>query len=422
MKENITRREKTIKKHSIPVKKHIVDLHIHSKYAQACSKDLTIENLEKWAKIKGIDLLGTGDFTHPEWTKELDEQLVKEKNGIYYTVTGMPFIYQTEVSLIYTQDRGRRVHLLILAPSREVAKKVTAYFGMHGRLDYDGRPIFSIPAWKVVQDLRAINDMIEIIPAHAWTPWFSVFGSKSGFKSLKECFLEESEHIHAIETGISSDILMNERVSKLDTIRKVSFSDAHSYWPWRLGREATILELKEISYNNIINALRTGEGFYGTIEVDPAYGKYHYDGHRACNFEQDPAITKEKGKTCPVCKKEMTIGVQYRVNELADKTEQKKTRLQKEIKLLPLSEIIAMVLGKGIATKSVWEEYWKIMKAGKNEFDILMNVTKEKLLRATQNKAIIESIMAIREGNITIDPPGYDGVYGKPVIGEKKFA
>jgi uncharacterized protein (TIGR00375 family) len=396
--------------------KLIVDLHIHSKYAQACSKDLTLSNLEKWAKIKGIDVLGTGDFTHPEWTKELDELLVREEDGIYYTATGMPFIYQTEISLIYTQVRGRRIHILILAPSREVAKKITAYFGGFGRLDYDGRPIFGIPAWKVVHDLREIDERIEVIPAHAWTPWFGVLGSKSGFDSLKECFLKEVEHIHAIETGISSDIPMNERVASLDGILKVSFSDAHSFWPWRIGREVTILDLPKLSYNNILKAIRTKEGFWGTIEVEPAYGKYHFDGHRSCNYVQDPAVTAKKGKICPVCKKELTIGVEYRVNELASKKEEEKARTQNEIKLLPLSEIISMVLGKGLATKKVWDEYWKIMKSGKNEFDVLLNVPEQDLLRTTENKDIVKAIMHFRQGNITIDPPGYDGVYGKPKI------
>ena len=396
--------------------RQIIDLHIHSRFAQACSKDLNIENLEKWARIKGIDLLGTGDFTHPEWTKELDELLVEEKDGIYYTKTGMPFIYQTEISLIYTQVKGRRIHILILAPSREVAKEITKYFGGFGRLDYDGRPIFSIPAWKVVQDLRRIDDRIEVIPAHAWTPWFGVLGSKSGFDSLKECFLKEIEHIHAIETGISSDILMNERIASLDSVRKVSFSDAHSYWPWRLGREVTIIDVPKLSYNNILKAIRTGEGFWGTIEVEPAYGKYHFDGHRTCNFVQPPEVTVEKGKICPVCKRELTIGVQYRVNQLATRATTTKTKLQHEIKLLPLSEIISMVVGKAIATKKVWEEYWKIMKAGKNEFDVLLDVPEEVLLRTTDNKEIVKAIINIRKGNIHIDPAGYDGVYGKPVI------
>lgn len=392
--------------------RYILDLHIHSRYARGCSKDITIKNLSKWAKIKGIDILGTGDFTHPKWWEELGKELVSEKDGIAYTKEGMAFIYQVEVSLIYTQDRGRRVHIVILAPGKIIASKIREYLGAQGRIDADGRPIFSIPAWKLTRELKKIDDNIEIIPAHAWTPWFSVFGSKSGFDSLQDCFLKETKHIHAIETGISSDIAMNERIADLDKITKVSFSDAHSFWPWRLGREATIVDLKKLSYNNIIQAIRTKKGFYATIEVDPAYGKYHWDGHVACNIMQNPKITAKKGKICPVCKKELTIGVEYRVNELATRKQTKKT-LQKEIKLIPLSEIISMVLGCGMNTKKCWNEYWNILKAGKNEFDVLMNTSEKELLRVTTNKEIVKAILEIRKGNITISPPGYDGIYGK---------
>jgi uncharacterized protein (TIGR00375 family) len=391
----------------------ILDLHIHSRYAQACSKDLSIQTLQKWARIKGIDVLGTGDFTHPEWTKELDKKLVREENGIYYTAEGMPFVYQTEISLIYTQGRGRRIHLLILAPSCEIAKKISGYFGKFGRLDYDGRPIFSIPAWKVVSDLKMINEMIEIIPAHAWTPWFSVFGSRSGFDSLEECFGDQLHHIRAVETGLSSDVAMNERLKQLDGIQKVSFSDAHSYWPWRLGREVTIVDMPQLSYNNIIAAFRTGVGLVSTIEVKPAYGKYHYDGHRACNVSQSPQTTRARGTKCPVCKRELTLGVLYRVEQLADRPEKKPQ--QKQITLLPLSEIISLVLGKGLGTKKVWDEYWKILKAGHNELDILLNVQGQDLLAVTSQE-IVDVILAFRKGEILIDPPGYDGVYGKPQV------
>lgn len=391
---------------------HILDLHIHSRYARGCSKDITISNLTKWAKIKGIDVLGTGDFTHPKWWEELEKELVSEKDGIAHTKDGFAFIYQVEVSLIYTQERGRRVHLVILAPGKKVAAKIRTHLATYGRLDADGRPIFSVPAWKLTRELKKIDNNIEIIPAHAWTPWFSVFGSKSGFDNLQDCFLKETKHIYAIETGISSDIIMNERISDLDKITKVSFSDAHSYWPWRLGREATIVEIPKRSYNNIITAIRTRKGLYATIEVDPSYGKYHWDGHISCNIMQDPKVTAKKGKICSVCKKEMTIGVEYRVNELATRPASKKT-LQKEIKLIPLSEIISMVLGCGMNTKKCWTEYWNILSAGKNEFDILMNSSEKDLLLVTKNKEIIKAILEIRKGNIRIDPPGYDGVYGK---------
>jgi len=391
----------------------ICDLHLHSRFAQGCSRATTVQLLAKWAKVKGIDVLGTGDFTHPEWIKELKAELAEERDGIHYTADGQAFVLSTEVSLIYTQGgRGRRIHVVLLAPSFAVVDRITAYFLRHGRVDYDGRPIFKIPASQLVSDLRKISDDIEIIPAHAWTPWFSLFGSRSGFDALQECFGDQTRHIHAIETGLSSDIEMNDRLDQLEHVRFVSFSDSHSYWPWRLGREATILELEKPTYKGIITAIRTGEGFWGTIEVEPSYGKYHVDGHRACDVRLEPAETGKHGGTCPVCKRPLTIGVLSRVEELADRPQKEHGHSQNFYKLLPLHEILSLVLGKGINTKTVWDEYWKVLKAGKNEYDILLDATKEQLLAVTSS-AIVDAILAVREGNITFTP-GYDGVYGVP--------
>ena len=221
--------------------KIFADLHIHSRFSRACSKDLTIENLVKWAKIKGLNLLGTGDFSHPIWIKEIKEKL-KEKNGFYY-YEDFPFIITGEISLIFTDmGKGRRIHLVILIPSIEVAEKINAYLDTKGRRDYDGRPIFKIPCNEFVADLRKISNAIEVIPAHIWTPWFGMFGSNSGYDSIKDCFKDQEEFIHAIETGISSDPKMNWKIKELDNKAIVSFSDAHSFWPWRLGREATIFK------------------------------------------------------------------------------------------------------------------------------------------------------------------------------------
>ena len=388
----------------------ICDLHLHSRFAQGCSKDITVKNLEKWAKIKGIDLLGTGDFTHPGWIKELKEELREEHDGIYYTRTGQAFMLTTEISLIYTQGKGRRIHLVIFAPSFSVVERITAYLLTHGRVDYDGRPIFNIPAWQFVKDLRTIDERIEIIPAHAWTPWFSVYGSKSGFDTLQECFKNQTKHIHAIETGISSDIEMNDRLEQHKGIRFVSFSDAHSYWPWRLGREATLFDLEQLTYDGIIRAIRTGEGFWGTIEVEPSYGKYHADGHRKCDVSMTPEESKEHHGICPVCKQQLTIGVWTRVEELADKKEGAAS--QRYLKLLPLHEILSLVLGRGLNTKSVWNEYWRVLKAGKHEFDILMNLSEEALTAVT-SPDIAKAIVAVRKGRVEFTP-GYDGVYGVP--------
>src|SRR3989338_3807809 len=252
------------------------DLQIHSKYARATSKDISIENLEKYARIKGLDLLGVGDFQHPLRRKEIDEKLREDENGILWTGSGFPFIWQTEVSLMFSAGGKRRaVHLLIFSPNGNVADKITSYLGSKGRLDYDGRPIFGISCRNFVKGLKEIDDKIEIIPAHCMTPWFGLFGSKSGFDSLKECFGSEVGKIYAIESGISADPEMLWRFDEVaeGKVNVVSFSDAHSFWPWRLGRECTIFEIPELSYDNVIKSIRTGEGLSSTIETPPSYGK-----------------------------------------------------------------------------------------------------------------------------------------------------
>ncbi len=390
----------------------IADLHLHGRFAQGCSKDLSIASLSKWAKVKGLSLLGTGDFTHPGWQEELRRELVREERGISYSRDDQPFLLSTEVSLVYTEGgKGRRLHLLIFAPSFAVVERITQYFLGHGRVDYDGRPIFKIPAWRLVKDLRVIDERIEVIPAHAWTPWFSLFGSKSGFDEIKECFKDETQQIHAIETGLSSDIGMNERLSQLAGKRFVSFSDSHSYWPWRLGREATVFELERLTYDGVIRAIRTGEGFWGTIEVEPSYGKYHADGHRACGVMLTPAETTRLKGICPVCKRPVTAGVWSRVEELADRPPKKEDG-QRSVKLLPLHEILAAVLGKGLTTKTVWDAYWRLLAAGKDEYAVLLDLSREEL-EAASSPTIAAAILAVREGRVTYTP-GYDGVYGVP--------
>ncbi|MCX8194306.1 MAG: endonuclease Q family protein, partial [Candidatus Pacearchaeota archaeon] len=288
----------------------ISDLHIHSRFSRATSNDLTIANLEKWAKIKGLSLLGTGDFSHPEWLKELKQELNEDSHGILRTKEDFPFILSNEVSLMYTQDnKARRVHLVILAPSFEIVDKINRYLGSKGRLDYDGRPIFNISCEEFAKAMFEISSDIEIIPAHAWTPWFGIFGSVTGFDSIEEAFKDKATLIHAFETGMSSDPEMNWRLSRLDKYSIVSFSDAHSYWPWRLGREATVFDLPRLTYKNVIEAIRDNKIAF-TIETSPAYGKYHYDGHRFCQFSCSPKECEEKyDGLCPVCHKPLTIGV-----------------------------------------------------------------------------------------------------------------
>ena len=403
----------------------IADLQIHSKYARATSKNLSIENLEKWARIKGLHLLGVGDFQHPLRRKEIDEKLTEDDKGILRTTNGFPFLWQTEVSLMYSQDGKRRaVHLLIFAPNKEAANKVTEFLGSRGRLDYDGRPIFGMTCPELVENLKIIDDKIEIIPAHAYTPWFGVFGSKSGFNSLKECFKEQTRHIYAIESGMSADPSMAWRMEEIGSgkVNVVSFSDAHSFWPWRLGREATIFEVEELSYDNIIKAIRTGNGIKATIETPPEYGKYHWDGHRLCNFSCGSDETKKLKGICPVCKKPMIIGVENRIEEIAAFPQGYKAKNAKPFhKLLPLHEVIALVTGNRMESDKVWKIYNELIKAFDNELNILLRTQKESLLGKGFDSKLVELIIKNREEKIKV-VPGYDGEYGKAVLGEKQAA
>ncbi|MFH0977686.1 MAG: endonuclease Q family protein [Candidatus Woesearchaeota archaeon] len=398
--------------------KIIADLHIHGKYSQATSKSIDIPNLEKYARIKGISLLGTGDFTHPKWIEEIRKELTEDETGILKTKSGFNFVLQTEISLAYTQGgKGRRVHNLVLAPNLEVVKQITDYFLTKGRVDYDGRPIFKIPCPEFVESLQSISKEIEVIPAHIWTPWFAMFGSKSGFDSIKDCFLDKADRIHAIETGLSSDPAMNWRLSQLDNIQILSFSDLHSFWPWRIGREATIFDIKP-TYKALLDAIKTGENIDGTIEVDPGYGKYHFDGHRACNIMLSPQESMKNNKMCPVCKRELTIGVLNRVEELADRGEGYKSKNAKPFyTLVPLSELIAAKLNSAVASRQVWAEYNKITKET-SEFEVMLNMDNDELLKRTDGQ-MAELILQNREGKIFVKP-GYDGMYGELVLDQTK--
>lgn len=396
--------------------KYITDLHIHSRFSRATSKALTIPNLEKWAKIKGVNILGTGDFTHPEWIKELKQQLTDDGGGILKTKTGFPFILQTEISLMYSQGgKGRRIHILILAPNLDVVSQITGYFGKKGRLDYDGRPIFGINVIEVVEALKSISKDIEIIPAHIWTPWFGLLGSKSGFDSYEEAFQDQVKHIYALETGISSDPAMNWRLSKLDKYTILSFSDLHSFWPWRMGREATLFDFKELTYKNLIKAIRTKQGHLGTLEVNPAYGRYHFDGHRLCKFSCSPKESIEKNNICPVCHKPLTIGVEHRVEELADRPEGYKPKDAMFFKtLLPLHEILSKLLASGMATQKTWREYNSLIKEFDNEYNILLNVPEIELKKITTDK-IAQTILKNREAKLKVKA-GFDGEYGEVIL------
>ena len=402
--------------------KVIADLHIHSRYSRATSSDLNIMNLVKYAGIKGVNLLGTGDFTHPSWLDEIRHETSEDGSGILKTREGFPFILSAEISSIYMQDKKlRRIHNVLLCPDFGTAEQINDILTRKGvNIKADGRPICGIPSYELVEILKGINLMIEIIPAHAWTPWFSLFGSKSGFDRIEDCFKDQTKHVHAIETGLSSNPAMNWRLSQLDRFALVSFSDAHSFWPWRIGREATLFEVKDLTYDNIIKALRTKEGLIGTIEVDPSYGKYHYDGHRDCNVSLEPKESEKLHNICPVCRRPLTIGVLHRVEELADPDRQAGF-MPKDAKpfysFLPLSEIIAAVIGTNVASAKVWEEYNKLLNVFGSELNVLMDSSEGHLKKITKEK-IADMIIKVREGKIKIRP-GYDGVYGEVESGKR---
>jgi len=390
------------------------DLHIHSRFSRACSKNINFENLVKWAKIKGIGLLGTGDFTHEIWLDEIKK--LREENGFFY-YQAFPFILSGEISLIYTQDRGRRIHLVLLAPNTEVVDKINSYLDTKGRRDYDGRPIFKIPCYEFVEEMKKISNDIEIIPAHVWTPWFGIFGSQSGFDSLKEAFKEQIKNIHAIETGMSSDPKMNWKISELNDKAILSFSDAHSFWPWRIGREATIFK-KTDSYKELIRQIREND-FIATIETDPAYGKYHYDGHRNCDFSCNFEKTKELNGNCPVCKQPLIVGVENRVEKLADQDIERNPNQKPYYKLLPLHELITLEIGMAMSSKAVWQVYNNLISKFGNEFNILLNVKREELIRNNISAKLIGLIMKNRTGNVYVKP-GFDGEYGVAMLSEKQ--
>ncbi len=393
--------------------KVIADLHIHSPYSRATSKKITVHNTEKFARMKGLDLVGTGDFTHPVWLKILRENLVEDGSGILKTKTDFPFLLSTEVSNIYTQDgKGRRIHNVILAPDFETVEQINSWLLTRGRLDYDGRPMFGFSCPELVENLKGISKRIIIIPAHVWTPWFSVFGSKSGFDTIEECYQDQSRHIHALETGLSSDPPMNWRVSALDKYSLVSFSDAHSMWPWRIGREATVFDFDKPTFDNVAKAVETGAGLEGTIEFFPEEGKYHYDGHRGCKVSMSPKKSMGMDNICPVCRKPMTIGVLHRVEELADRPEGFVPDGAKEFRsLVPLSEVIAFVQKTEPFSSKVWGIYDRLISSFGSEFNVLLEAGKGRL-REVAGEGVANLILGLREGKVRMEP-GYDGVYGR---------
>jgi len=402
--------------------RYIADFHLHSKYSRATSPQMDLENLDKWARLKGIQIIGTGDFTHPLWLKEIKRKLEPLNNGLFKLKKAkdnlVNFILTTEVSCIYTKNnKGRRVHLVVFMPDLASVEKFNIQLSLLGNLKSDGRPMLGIDAKEIVKIALNISAEALIMPAHIWTPWYSVFGSKSGFNSLEECFDDLTKYIYAIETGLSSDPAMNWRLSQLDRVAIISCSDAHS--PKNLGREATVFEFPITpTYKDIIEAIKNGSSFQrqsgliGTIEFFPEEGKYHYDGHRACNVCLTPAETIQRNGVCPVCGKPLTVGVMNRVNELADRPEGEAPSGVIPFKsLIPLQEIIAEAMKVSKLSKKVEEEYLSMINRTTNEFKILLDLSEKELKKITTEK-IAQGIIKMRKGKVN-RTAGYDGVYGQ---------
>ncbi|MCL4382432.1 MAG: endonuclease Q family protein [Patescibacteria group bacterium] len=441
--------------------KFIADLHLHSKYSRAVSQEMTLPQISHWASQKGIGLVATGDWTHPLWLREIKANLEEVTEGFFRLKSNSDsraadplFILSTEISSIYSQNgKGHRIHNVVLAPSIETAEKINQELTKRGvNLIADGRPITGIPASDLVKIILSVDEKALIIPAHVWTPWFSLYGSESGFGSIDECFGDMAKYIYAIETGLSSSPEMNWRIGELDTRSILSCSDAHS-GP-KLGREATIFEISDelgvLSYETIRSAIAPNlepithnqARIAYTLEFYPEEGKYHYTGHRACGIKQSPEETKKLGETCPVCGRHLTIGVMHRVEQLATrdlKTEDLTLKTDEfgvkwigyeerppYAMLVPLQEILSEAMGGLPASQKIQNEYQKLTNLRHNlslpgltgEFGVLLEMPLEEIAKVSGEK-VAEGIRRVRSGQIVIDP-GYDGVFGTVKIWDKE--
>ncbi len=413
---------------------YIADLHVHSRYSRATSKALGIFGLFEGARAKGIDIMGTGDFTHPLYFQELKEQLVPLGTGLYRHQEDDPknprvkFMLTQELSGIYKRGgKVRRIHNLVLAPSLEIVGKIIKRLEPIGNLSADGRPILGLDSEELLKIVLDVSPECMLIPAHIWTPWFSLFGSKSGFDSIQECFGEMSKHIYAVETGLSSDPLMNWMIKDLDTIAILSNGDAHS--APNIAREANVFELSEAGYANVARAIKNSgtlnkknvpkEYVKYTIEFYAEEGKYHFDGHRECGVSLHPRETKKISGICPVCKRGVTVGVLSRVYELAGRSEQSAREFGEKNKsgyksAVPLAEIIADAYGVSKTSKKVIQTYEALLKSAENELAILLKLPLEDIA-AFAEEEIVYGIKRVRNGELTIQP-GFDGVYGKVAV------
>ena len=408
----------------------IADLHIHGRYSRATSEQMSIPEIARYSKIKGLNLVGTGDFTHPAWLKEINETLTSEQNTSLFKLKSnadspVRFMLTTEVCTIFDyQGDSKKVHHVILTPSIETAIQINERLKVFGNLSSDGRPILNATAPQLVEEVMAVSDENMVFPAHAWTPWFSIFGALSGFNTVEDCYQDMTQHIHALETGLSSDPAMNWRLSKLDKYTLVSNSDCHSFWPWRIGREANVFELEKFTYQQVTDSIIKNDPsrFKFTIETDPAYGKYHWTGHRNCKISLSPQEAIKFGNICPVCRKPLTKGVEQRVEELADRpVNYKREGAPGFMRLLPLSEIIATLLGTDSpSTQAVWKNYNTLIEKFGDEYTVLIDTPFEALATVV-DATLAQAIIKVRNGTAKVTP-GYDGVYGQLVLGVDPIA
>ncbi len=409
--------------------KFICDFEIHSRYSRACSKNISLEEIARWAQIKGIKLVGTGDFTHPFWFKEIKEKLEEKERGFFslkeqyiklanknkdipiaIKKDAVRFLLSAEVNCIYHKNQKlRKVHHIILAPDLATVEKINESLSWYGKLASDGRPIITLSSKELLKKLLDINVQILLIPAHCWTPWFGIFGSKSGYDSLEECFDELTKYVYAIETGLSSDPEMNWRIPWLKDVAILSSSDAHSC-P-KIGREATCFDT-EFSYNGLYEAIKTNSSskIAYTIEFFPEEGKYHYDGHRHCNISLSPLESEKYGGICPHCSLPFTLGVLNRVYKLGKQgIIEKPMNRPPFYKIVPLEEVLSEVFGLPVGSKTLRIKYFETVGALGEEFKILLELDFHEIQQL--NERLAEAVTKIRKGEIVIKP-GYDGVFG----------
>lgn len=406
----------------------VADFHIHSKYSRATSEQMSVDEIIRYAPIKGLNLVGTGDFTHSQWLKELKATLLKDDEINLYMPLKTPnsplkFMVTGEVATIFFYEgKLRKIHHLIFTPCFETAEQINDRLRHFGDLSVDGRPILDMSAAALVEEIIEVSKENVVIPAHIWTPWFSLFGDFNGFDRIEDCYQDSTKYIFALETGLSSDPPMNWRLSALDKYTLVSNSDSHSSWPWRIGREANVFELEKFTYDAVVDAIRSNDPkrFLFTIETYPDYGKYHWTGHRNCKISMSSEEVKKVGIFCPICHKKLTKGVEQRVDELADRPPGYRPKnVPNFYRLLPLSEVIQAVLNVSYpGTQKVWSIYDKLISRFGNEYSVLLDAPLSDLVKTVELR-IANAILKVREERLKVTP-GYDGVYGKIEIPYEK--